>query len=144
MQPNKVKVKTSDSQFSRVIPVVEKARNAKFVMEVQYPGNDTQSAALFWQEKPPVEGYSNYFLISYHHDNFYISSGQKASEVIRYGFYDNNGEFIHSRNRWDYRQVDGRGAIDGGECYTRVVGSIGPMVAVKIVDGEVYETDASA
>lgn len=144
MQSNKVKVRMSDSNFNRVIPVVEKARNAKFVMEVQHPSNDTQTAALFWQEKPPVEGYSNYFLISYHNDSFYISCGQKASEVIRYGFYDNNKEFVHSRNRWDYRQVDGRGAIDGGECYTRVVGSIGPTVAVQIIDGEVYETNVSA
>lgn len=78
----------------------------------------TEPAAIFWQETPPVEGYSNYFGIIRQRGVLFITSGASAfKEPIRAAV-AKNGEIIYSRWRHDYRgSTDGSVHVDGGRDY---------------------------
>ena len=115
------------------VAAVEKKKNAKFICETcirDSNGNwSNDPVQLYWQENPPVKGYSNYFAIFVRRNlvsgnpQLFITSGESAVKepimAIRH-----NGEIGFSRCRHDYRWVGGQEvAIDGGRDYTRIIGT---------------------
>lgn len=92
-------------------------------------------ADVYWQETPPVEGYSNYFAIIHRGGKLYITGAASAVEGTFNAVVADNGEVIYSRCRHDYRSSkDGSVFIDGGRCYCR--SSITKVIQLKIVDGQ--------
>lgn len=127
------------------IAAVETKYNAKYVgqfcLKTKYGSWATNSAEVFWQEKPPIEGYSNYFALLIQDGSLYITSGQSAVDGIINAVEAKDGEIIYSRHRWDGRySTDGTVFIDGGRDYVRRSGG-GPLIPLKIVDGEFYQVD---
>lgn len=129
-------VEVSRDQKDLLVPInieaVEKKKNAKFICETcirTSNGNwSDEPVQLYWQEAPPVKGYSNYFAIFVRRDlmdgtpRVFITSGESAVKdpisAIRH-----NGEIGYSRCRHDFRWVGGQEvAIDGGRDYTKIVG----------------------
>jgi hypothetical protein len=119
---------------------VEKKYNATYVGDFclrTKSGNWSDSpVAIFWQETPPVEGYSNYFGILEQHGTLLITSGASAfSEPIE-GIVARNGEVNFSRYRHDFHySTDGSVAVDGGRDYMRVLGDIHQPRVHLIPDG---------
>jgi hypothetical protein len=128
------------------IEKVEKVKNAKFVCEVaihtKNGGWSEHPVAIFWQEKPPVEGYSNYFGlfqptvfedggISY--GALMITSGQSAVDDPLTGIVASNGDVVYSAYRHDFRHSPDQSVfIDGGRDYVRC--SVpAKMVQIKII-----------
>lgn len=137
---NKVNTCRDDCPFA--INAVEQKYNAKFVGMLPAKAKDgswlLDPLAVFWQEKPPVEGYSNYMGLLVRNGETYITSGASAVEGVIIGVVADNGEIIYSNCRWDMRHsTDGSVWIDGGRDYTRTSG--GKIVEMVIVDGEFYE-----
>jgi hypothetical protein len=115
---------------------VEKIKNSTFVGEFclrdKYGNWVNSPAQIYWQEKPPVEGYSNYFALFVRDGDVLITSGQSAvdEEISAIGYGD---EIIFSRYRHDYRSsADGAVAIDGGRDYTKIVGTPDEFLTLKI------------
>lgn len=133
-----------DAQFD--IAKVETKYNAKFVgqfcLKTKSGSWGEFPADVYWQEKPPVEGYSNYFALIIQMGSAYITSGASAVEHPITAIVADDGEVIYSRYRHDYRaSKDGSVFIDGGRDYTKSsVG--GRFVTLKVVDGEFYEVSA--
>lgn len=129
------------------IDKVEKIKNAKFVCEVavRLKGDSWSEdpLAIFWQEKPPVEGYSNYFglfqQVTLGEDGpkygaLYITSGQGAVDDILTGIIADNGDVVYSAYRHDYRtSPDGSVWIDGGRDYVRHGSHVNGFVQIRIV-----------
>lgn len=124
------------------ISVVEKKKNAKFICETcirTSNGNwSDEPVQLYWQENPPIEGYSNYFAIFVRRNlmsgdpQVFITSGESAVKepisAIRH-----NGQIGFSRCRHDYRWVGGQEvAIDGGRDYTRIIGTPQEYLTLEI------------
>lgn len=123
------------------LQAIERKYNAKYIgdfcLKVISGGWSTSPAAIFWQEKPPVEGYSNYFGIIARDEGVYITSGASAfSEPIE-GIVSEDGEVVYSRFRHDFRSLsDGSGSIDGGRDYTKVCGdSVIPKSVLLKIEG---------
>jgi len=129
-------VEVSRKQEHLLVPInveaVENKKNAKFICETcirTANGNwSDEPVQLYWQESPPVKGYSNYFAIFVRRDlidgtpRVFITSGETAVKepinAIRH-----NGEIGYSRYRHDFRWVGGQEvAIDGGRDYTKIIG----------------------
>ena len=109
------------------VDVVEQKKNAKFVCELcgKLPGGDWAETplAVFWQETPPVEGYSNYFGLLVHplNNKLYITSAASVAADPFVGVVAENGEIVYSAYRHDFRHsTDGTVFIDGGRDYTKV------------------------
>lgn len=101
-----------------------------------------QTVAIFWQETPPQEGYSNYFALFVRDGKVYITSGETAFDSPIYGIVARNGEIVYSRHRWDCRSSsDGSVMIDGGRDYMRLVGdtSISAQQVELKVNGPIVE-----
>jgi hypothetical protein len=134
----------NEAQFN--IEAVEKKYNAKFVgqfclrtREGAWQGDDC--ADVYYQEKPPVEGYSNYFGLIIQGGTTYITSGASGVEGIISCVQADDGEIIYSRYRHDYRvSTDKSVFIDGGRDYVKG-GAHGKYFAMKVVDGEFYEAE---
>lgn len=134
----------ADAKFN--IEKVEEKYKAKFVGQLclrtaggGWHGDDCGD--VYYQETPPVEGYSNYFALIYHNGGTYITSGASAVEGIIDGVIALDGEVIYSRYRHDYRtSTDGSTFIDGGRDYVRG-GMVGNYIKLKIVDGEWYQLE---
>jgi hypothetical protein len=121
------------------IDKVEKLKNAKFVCEIaartKGGGWSEEPLAIFWQELPPVEGYSNYFGLFQRiefgengpeYGSLYITSGQSAVEDSITAIVAANGDVVYSAYRHDFRNSpDGSVWIDGGRDYVRT-GSVVP------------------
>jgi len=128
------------------IAKVEQKYNAKFVGQLCMRTGDGQwagdsAADVFYQEKPPVEGYSHYFALIMRNGVAYITSGASAVEGVINGVIADDGEIIYSRYRHDWRaSTDKSTWIDGGRDYIRSGGKYRPVL-IKIVDGEFYEVD---
>ncbi|HET8686332.1 MAG TPA: hypothetical protein VFM18_06670 [Methanosarcina sp.] len=106
------------------VKMIEEKYNATYVgdfcVKTHSGVYDTQEAAIFWQETPPVEGYSNYFAIVIRNGQPFITDGYGAVENSIVGAIANDGEIIYSRHRWDCRHSkDGSIFIDGGRDYVR-------------------------
>lgn len=121
---------------------IEKKYNAQYVGDFclrTVSGTWAESpAAVFWQETPPVEGYSNYFGIIVRSGVPYITSGASAFEKPIQAMVAKNGEVIYSRWRHDYRSSrDGTVTVDGGRDYMRTLFSADyvPVGVELIADG---------
>lgn len=115
-----------------IVPVdprkVENVKNAKYVglfsIKDRHGNWSDEPVQIYWQEKPPVEGYSNYFAIFVRNGTVYITSGGSVTDEPIYG-YEFGGKVYYSRATHDYRQVADAGfAIDGGRSYMRIVGNV--------------------
>jgi hypothetical protein len=134
----------ADAKFS--IEAVEKKYNAKFVGQFclrtrggGWHGDDC--ADVYYQETPPVAGYSNYFGLIVQNGTTYITSGASGVEGIINCVQADDGEIIYSRFRHDYRvSTDKSVFIDGGRDYVHG-GLHGKYFAMKVVDGEFYEAE---
>jgi hypothetical protein len=134
----------ADAKFN--IEKVEEKYKAKFVGQLclrtaggGWHGDDCGD--VYYQETPPVEGYSNYFALIYQNGGTYITSGASAVEGIIDGVIALDGEVIYSRYRHDYRtSTDGSTFIDGGRDYVRG-GMVGKYISLKIIDGEWYQLE---
>lgn len=107
---------------------VEKKYNATYVGDFCLKtknGWSDSPVAIFWQETPPVEGYSNYFGIFVQNDTLYITSGASAFAEPIDGIVADNGEVIFSRYRHDFHESSDHSVmVDGGRDYMRVLGNI--------------------
>lgn len=128
------------------ITAVEQQYNATYVCDLCIRiGNtwDNQPAAIFWQETPPIEGYSNYFAMRVHNGHAYISSGEFVNDLkitaIQVG-----DQIIYSRYRhdmrWDSEKIC---AIDGGRDYTKVVGTPDRYLTLQIIGPNLVEVNDS-
>lgn len=133
----------------REVPIdpakVEAQKNCKFVCEMAIRGQYgwTESPAqIYWQEKPPVEGYSNYFALVVRGKSVHITSGHSVAEIPISGVQTAAGEIIYSRYCHDYRlaDTDKEVMIDGGRDYTRRSAK-GKEVTLTIIDGEMVIVD---
>ena len=107
------------------IKKIEQKYNAKYIGDFCLKTRDgswsESPAAIFWQEKPPVEGYSNYFGLFVRDDRLFITSGESAFETPIEGIVSADGEVVYSRYRWDMRGLsDDSGYIDGGRDYVKI------------------------
>jgi hypothetical protein len=96
--------------------------------------------AIFWQEKPPVEGYSHYLglRIDRMTRNVWITGGGSLENLRMRGVVADNDEVIYSRYRHDFVQSsDGSVFIDGGRDYVRMGGKnlVGRAVVDVVFDG---------
>jgi outer membrane protein assembly factor BamB len=134
----------STAQFK--IAAVEEKYNAKFVGQLAlktYHGGWSEDSCgdVYYQETPPVEGYSNYFALIVRDGTVYITSGASAVDGIITGIVANDGEIIYSRYRHDFRtSTDGSVYIDGGRDYTKC-NMISRCVSLTVIDGEFYKVD---
>lgn len=135
-------LKNTTSELIKDIALVEEKYKCQFVgdfcLKGRHGGYVTDIAAIFWQETPPVEGYSNYFGLIYRDGALYITSGAGAFDNDIIGIRDTNGDITYSRHRHDYRSSpDGVYAIDGGRDYARIIGgnngSMPEQVQLKVV-----------
>lgn len=129
------------------INVVEEKYKAKFVGQFclrDKIGNwANETVNVFWQETPPVEGYSNYFALFIRDGKAVITSGASAVEGNIIAVEANNGEIIYSRCRWDCRtSADGSTWIDGGRDYVRT-GVPVKQLTIQVIDGDFYEVENS-
>lgn len=137
MDLSKVNNGRSDCIFK--IEEVEKKRNSKYVGEfclLTKSGEWANSpASIFYQEKPPVEGYSNYFALIVQNGTLYITSGASAVEETIWAVQADDGEIIYSRYRHDYRESKDKSVfIDGGRDYLK--SSTQNVIPLEIVDGK--------
>ena len=141
----KITVNRGDADVVAHIAKVEEKYNAKFVGQLCMKTSGGEWAGdscgdVYYQETPPVEGYSNYFALILQHGSLYVTSGASAVEGTITGVQAADGEVIYSRYRHDCRRsTDGSVFIDGGRDYVRSGG--GRMIQLKIVDGEWYELE---
>lgn len=131
------------SPFS--ITKVEEKYDAEFVgmfCVKTYGDNWSETPlSIFYQKKPPVEGYSNYFgLFVNSNGSAVITSGQSAIDPIIWGAVAHDGEIIYSSHRHDYRiSKDGTAMIDGGRDYVK--SSQSELIPMKIVDGKFFRIE---
>lgn len=127
------------------IDKVEKTYNAKWVGQLCLRTKSGEWAAdsygdVYFQETPPVEGYSQYFALIVQDGSLYITSGASAVEGVIVGIEADDGEIIYSRCRHDYRvSKDNSVWIDGGRDYVR--SSPGKLIMFKIIDGNFVKLD---
>lgn len=99
----------------------------------------TDTAAVFWQAEPPVEGYSNYLALFVRGKTLYVTSGASAVEKPITGIVADDGEIVYSRHRWDNRRsADGSVTIDGGRDYIKTSGHFNRLVKL-VVNGPTIE-----
>ena len=133
-----------DAKFN--IEKIEAKYNAKWVGQLclrvrggGWHGDDCGD--VYYQETPPVEGYSNYFALIMQFGNAYITSGASGVEGVITGIIADDGEVIYSRYRHDYRtSTDGSVFIDGGRDYVHCAAG-GKTISLKIRDGEWYQLE---
>lgn len=136
----KIKPRISDWSLPFDMKRLEEIYKSKFVIQVE-------GGALFYSDENHFDYPSSYFLFYPRLDPdlkivWYVTNGKKWADMTYNGFLDNKGEFVHSRDRHDYRCVENGLYVDGGNDYFRVVGFVDrPCCTVKIVDGELFEVD---
>lgn len=141
---NKLDVNTGIDECPFNIKNVEKKYNAKWVG--QFPlktsgGGWSSDVAgnVFFQEVPPVAGYSQYFALIIQHGTAMITTGKDAVEGTIVGVVADDGEIIYSRYRHDYRvSKDGTVIIDGGRDYTKT-NRPDKLINMKIHEGVFYQ-----
>lgn len=132
------------------IKKLEGIKNAKFVCELAIKGKFgwTESPAqIYYQETPPVPGYSNYFALIYQMGQLYITTGESVVGIPIEGIETEAGEIIFSRFRHDFRKAQTADvSVDGGLDYLRVVGDIHSKknVVLTIKDGSLVVVDDKA
>ena len=140
-----VNIGLSDVRFK--IDVIEKKYNAKFVGQFclktktgGWHGDDC--ADVYYQETPPVEGYSKYFGLIMQGGSAYITSGASGVEGLIDAVEADDGTIWYSRYRHDMRySADGSVFIDGGRDYVRGGMHGRYLLLMKVIDGEFYEVE---
>ncbi len=128
------------------IDVIEAKYNAKYVGQMALRTADghwseDDCGEVFYQEKPPVEGYSHYLALINRRGTVYITSGASAVEGVITGIVAKDGEIIYSRYRHDMRSSQDKTVwIDGGRDYTRS-GGAGHFVNLKVIDGRWFQLE---
>lgn len=142
----KINVNTGRKDAQCIIEKIEEKYNAKWVGQLALKTRDGAWSSdncgdVYYQETPPVEGYSKYFALIIQHGALYITSGASAVEGTITGVIADDGVCIYSRYRHDMRYSDDQSVwIDGGRDYVRS-GLHGQFVQLKIVDGEWYQLE---
>lgn len=118
----------------------EKKYNATYVADLclkdRYGNWANEPAAIFYQDTPPVPGYSHYFAIVVRGKETFITSGESAVSEPIAGIQADDGEIIFSRYRHDFRRSKDESVfIDGGRDYTKH-NNPERLVEINIVDGE--------
>lgn len=128
------------------IDKVEKKYNATWVGQLSLKTKDGNWSSdncgdVYYQETPPVEGYSNYFALIFQQGSLFITSGESAVEGIITAVEADDGEIIYSRYTHDYRcSKDDSVFVDGGRSYVRT--GVGyKLHHLKIVDGKFVKCD---
>lgn len=134
------------SEIGIDVDKVEAKYNAKFVGDFCLKGRNgdyvTNTAAVFWQETPPVEGYSHYFALVFQGGTLFIANGASAFDSPIIGVVARDGEIVYSRHRHDFRtSKDGSVTVDGGRDYLKLVGeyAINAKQVKLVVKGPVIE-----
>lgn len=137
--------KRSECKFD--IEQVEVVYNAFYVGEFCLKKKDggwhNFPVSVFYQETPPVEGYSNYFALYIRYADVLITDGSSAVEGVISCVRADDGEIIYSAYRHDFCvSKDESVFIDGGRDYIK--SSISPIIPFKIENGvfvEINEND---
>ena len=134
-----LKIAVENIYCDYIVKDIEKRRNAKFVGEFASNKHSTETAMLFYQETPPVEGYSKYFVVYQNSVTgmYMVASGETMSKAIRTGVLTDKGDFIYSRNRHDYI-LHGTDMVDGGDSYLRC-NEGATLIDFKIVKDKLVE-----
>ena len=136
MDISKLNTGREDCPFN--IDAVEKKYNAKYVGELCLKSRGdwvNAPASIFYQETPPVEGYSKYFALVIQNGTALITSGESAISEPIWVIEANDGELIYSRYRHDYRESKDKSVfIDGGRDYVRA--SSNKLISLEINDGK--------
>jgi hypothetical protein len=129
------------------IESIEKNRNCKYVGDFAIKDRNgnwgEEPCSIFWQETPPVEGYSHYFAVFKRHSDgqAYITSGESIENLVMIGAVAENGEVIYSRFRHDcVYSSDGTAMIDGGRDYTKMT-LCSPTVIIRLVGPDLLIDD---
>ncbi len=134
-------INTGRSDAICYIAKIENKYNAKWVG--QFPlktksGNwsSDNCADVYYQETPPVEGYSNYFGLIIQCGELYITSAACLENIEVIGVVSDDNEVIYSRYDHDMRYSTDKSVwIDGGFSYIRsCVGA--KLVSLKLVKNE--------
>lgn len=143
----KINVNTGRKDALSIIEKVEEKYNAKWVGQLALKDRNGQWTGdscgdVYYQETPPVVGYSHYFALVIQDGTLYITSGAEAVEGTINAVEADDGTILYSRYRHDYRvSEDGSVFIDGGRDYVRG-GMHGRYFQMKIIDGEFYEIES--
>jgi hypothetical protein len=143
----KVVVNSGRSDTSFDVAAVEARYKARFVGQFSLKTKDggwsgDSCGDVYYQNTPPVEGYSHYFALVQNNGACFITSGQSGVDGVLTGIVADNGEIIYSRYRHDYREsTDQSVFIDGGRDYLKC-NRMGRTVALRIIDGEFYQLES--
>jgi|SRR5476651_1263075 len=136
---NELYLYTPKPYWSFEVNNIEERRNCKYVGDFAIKDRNGNwgevPCAIFWQEQPPVAGYSHYFAVfaKAGDKNAYITSAASIEDMVMTGMVADNGEVIYSRYRHDcVYSTDGTAMIDGGRDYVRSLFPCRP-VNVKLV-----------
>ena len=122
---------------------VEKLKSAKYIgdfcIKNSLSGWANQPFQIYYQEVPPVEGYSNYFAVFLNMGQPMITSA-KSIEGLEFDAIEHNGKIYYSAYRHDYRgDPSSSVAIDGGRDYTRIIGEPKKTLRLKIIGPDIFE-----
>ena len=127
------------------IVIIEKNRNAKWVIDTENPKCPNLLMSVFYQEEEYPETGSHYFALYKTSKtgptletawSLMITDGAWIEDLIIDAVEANNGDVIFSRYNHDYRtSPDGSVFIDGGRVYTRTTPTARQRI-IKIKDGE--------
>lgn len=126
-----MKIKDRGWLSEEAIEIIEKTYNAKYCLftEIEFSGRFTEGVHVFYVENPDVsKGHTHYFYIRQNYytyrdvdDRNWVIGGFDWKEMSIEGL-DIDGEFWYSATRHDYVETPINVAIDGGRCYTRIIG----------------------
>ena len=125
------------------IEMVEKKHNAKYVGDFPTKlrgGGWGNAGAVFYKANPDIEkGHKHLFGLYYDpfNDMAVIYDASYLDGFVFTGVMLNDGQYVWSRDRHDYREVPG-GAIDGGFDYCRAIGDV-KLIKLHIKEGKVVE-----
>ena len=139
-------VNHSKGYYNFDIPKCEKKYNAKYIGDFQTKRKDgtwnDNPCAIFYVENPDIsKGHSHYFglfmnIISIEpieYGPLYITNGISAVEEPFYAIQADNGEYVISSYRHDYRvSTDESVSIDGGRDYQHVTSKNNNYELVKL------------
>lgn len=127
-------VMNTNEYEKKLIDVVQKNRNAKFIATMPVSKGSTLSGYVFYQSNPPNKEYSKYFIVFINTEGkVMITSGRRfETDTFTGCITHSKGEFFYSTNRHDYIEYDGC-MLDGGDAYTKsFADNKGDLVEFKV------------
>ena len=104
--------------------IIEKKYNAKYIYETQLMGKTYWCdvlGAIFWQYNPPA-GMDNWCAFYVNNGIISVTSGTSTASEIIDAIQIADDEYMYSHSRHNFCSKNGF-AIDGGRCYTKIMGS---------------------